>query len=120
MKLLKRNQQVIKYALYTGRSEILDANGYRTGTFTNTYDSAITTYAYVSAARGEASEDMFGVNLNYTKTLITDDTSCPIDENSLLWIDDTDASAHDYIVVQRAKALNHISYAIRKVDVTNA
>lgn len=117
MKTLKRNQQAIKYALYTGRSEILDTNGYRTGTFTNVYDSAVSTYAYVSAARGEASEDVFGVNLNYTKTLITDDTSCPIDETSILWIDDTTATEHDYIVVRKAKALNHISYAIRKVDV---
>ena len=118
MKTLRRNQTLIKYATFKERAEILDANNYRTGQFTNTYNEQVSLYAYVSAARGETSQDMVGVNANYTKTIIVDDVNCPIDEKTILWVDDLTSAAHDYIVVQKAKSLNSISYAIRKVEVT--
>ena len=120
MKTLRRNQTLIKYATFKDKAEILDGNGYRTGQFTNRYNAKTDLWAYVSAARGETQLDMFGVNVNYTKTLIVDDVNCPIDENTILWIDNLTAEPYDYIVVQKAKSLNGISYAIRKVDVTNA
>ena len=118
MKTLRRNQTLIKYATFKERAEEKDANGYRTGQFENTYNEKVSMYAYVSAARGETQLDMFGVNANYTKTLIVDDINCPIDEKTILWVDNLTAAAHDYIVVQKAKSLNSISYAIRKVEVT--
>lgn len=119
MKTLRRNKSTIKYALFKEKTEILDSNSYRTGQYKNTYYTPVTMKAYVSAARGEAQTDMFGINLDYTKTLITDN-KCPIDENSILWVDDL-TGEHDYIVVQKAKSLNFTSYAIKKVKVaTNA
>jgi len=41
--------------------------------------------------------------------------SCPIDESSILWIDDLDTTkAHDYVVTKVAPSLNVIQYAVRK------
>lgn len=118
MKTLRKNQSTIKYALYKGKTEILDSNNLRTGKWKTTYYEAVTMKAYVSAARGEAQADLFGINLDYTKTLITT-PDCPIDENSILWVDDLTGD-HDYIVVQKAKSLNFTSYAIKKVKVTTS
>ena len=56
------------------------------------------------------------MNISYTKTVIVDDMSCPIDEHSILWIGVTPDSPHNYEVVQVAKSLNHISYAVQEVD----
>lgn len=59
---------------------------------------------------------MFGINTNYSKTMIVDDLNCDIDEHSILWIDTT-STEHNYIVVEVAKSFNHIVYAIREVNV---
>ena len=43
----------------------------------------------------------------------------PIDENSILWVDQLDTTEdHDYIVKRVAKSLNVVSIAIAKVDVS--
>ena len=84
---------------------------------------------------------------NYDKVIVTDDLDCPIDENSVLFIDkqpeftnvvtyeyvtttnngqETSAwvvktvavPVHDYIVRRVAKSLNSISIAIRRVEVS--
>ena len=86
MKCLQRNQQLSYYALYGGKTAIVDGNGNRTGEFTTAFGSATPIYATISAARGTADLEEFGINLNYSKTLITDDMSCPIDEQSRLWL----------------------------------
>lgn len=116
MKLLARNKTTIKYALYEGKEVVTDEHGYKTGQMKRNYSTPVEYKCYVTAARGEAQEDMFGVNLNYQKTLVAD-LKCPIDENSILWIDKTEGE-HDYIVVRKAKSLNFITYAIRKVEVS--
>ena len=70
----------------------------------------------VSASRGVASEEMFGISTNYTKVLVTDDVNCPIDEHSILWIDKPVTGPHDYVVVRVAKSLNSIAYAVLEVS----
>ena len=95
MKLMKRNLQPVWYALYDTKEPIRDEKG-----------------------------DMFGNLESYDKVLITDDMSCPIDENTVLFIDreptfNADGSpAFDYIVRRVAKSLNNISYAVSKVNVS--
>lgn len=60
----------------------------------------------------------------YDKVLITDDTNCPIDENTLLFVDKEPEFGNDgnplcdYRVRRVAKSLNSISYAISKVTVS--
>lgn len=113
---LSRNQQTIYYALYQTTDEV-QSDGLYTGEWSEGYADPVAIEASVSAARGSADIELFGISDSYTKTVIVDDTDCPIDEASLLWIDaDPATEPHDYEVVRVAKSLNHITYAVQKVD----
>ena len=120
MRNLNRNESTIYYALYTGETEAVDADGLYTGVVVATYDSPVALRASVSAARGTSDIDLFVVNTNYSKTVIVDDIACPIDEHSRLWIGRTPDEPHNYEVVLVARSLNHTTYAVRQVDFSNA
>ena len=112
------NQQTIYYALYTGTTEAVDSDGLYTGDWEESYAEPVAIEASVSAARGTSDIDLFGINESYTKTVIVDDTDCPINEASILWIDaNPETDEHNYEVVRVAKSLNHITYAVQKVNV---
>lgn len=115
MRNLCRNESTIYYALYDGETEAVDADGLYTGVIVPTYESPVAIRASVSAARGTADLDLFGVNVSYTKTVIVDDISCPIDEHTRLWIGVATTEPHNYEVVAVAKSLNHITYAVKQV-----
>lgn len=126
MRCLKRNEQTLYYALYLGKTELIDEYGNATGQFEKTFSEPIRCRMNVSSARGVAELEQFGVDTKYTKTLVTDDMSCPIDENTVLWIDrtpttqidgDTVVNPHNYIVSQVARSLNSITFAVKEVDV---
>lgn len=120
MRNLVRNESVIHYALYAGTREGTDADNLYTGERIPTYSAPITIRASVSAARGTADLDLFGVNVSYTKSIIVDDMACPIDEHSILWIGkDPESDPHNYEVVAVAKSLNHITYAVKEVHFAN-
>ena len=110
MKGLAINKKDVKYQLYTGEVEQVDGNGLYTGEKVPTYADAVTIKASVSAARGTADLDQFGINVPYTNTVIVDDTSCPIAEDSRLEID-----GKPYAVLLVAKSLNHITYAVQQL-----
>lgn len=116
MRNLARNKSSIYYALYDSKSEVQDEDGLYTGDNAPSYTAPTEIRASVSAARGTSDIDLFGVNISYTKTVIVDDMSCPIDEHSILWIGISTDEPHNYEVVQVAKSLNHISYAVQEVD----
>lgn len=118
MRNLSRNESTIYYALYRTDEEAVDADGLYTGVIVPAYEAPVPIRASVSAARGTSDVDLFGVNISYTKTVIVDDMSCPIDEHSRLWIDrvPSEGAAHNYEVVMVAKSLNHIAYAVKQVD----
>lgn len=111
MRNLARNETDVTYYLYAGNTEIVDAEGNYTGEKPPVYADPVTIRASVSAARGTADLDMFGVNLSYTNTVIVDDISCPIDEHSKLVIHE-----QTYAVVRVAKSLNHIAYAVMRIN----
>ena len=115
MQSLARNQQTIYYSLYKGTTEAVDSDGNYTGEYTNEYDTPVAIDACVSASRGSSDIDLFGINVSYTNTLIVDDIDCPITETTRLWIDMPTTSPHNYEVVQVAKSLNHIAYAVKQV-----
>ena len=102
-----------------------DANGYETGEITTTYTAPVETAANISPARGTADLDMFGINENYTKTIVTDDLTLSIDKSTILWIGitpDKDGEAgtvkHNYVVVAVAKSLNSMTIAVKEVSVS--
>lgn len=123
MKLMKRNFTPVYYCLYSERVPLLDDDGYETGEYTVGYKEAVKLACSVSPATGYAQVNMFGNLESYDKVLITDDMDCPIDENTVLFIDKAPefkdgTPTYDYTVRRVARSLNTISYAVSKVKVS--
>lgn len=115
---LARNTFPVYYKLYQGQTEIIDEWGNKTGSFAPVYGILQTAYLSVSPNRGTAETEMFGTLDEYDRTMSTADVNCPINEESILWLDgqSTD-SPHNYVVTKRALWKNSVSFAVKKVDV---
>ena len=87
MRLMKRNLKPIWYCLYQGREPVKDSDGYETGETEISYSDPVQIKVNVSPASGQAQDEMFGTGLDYDKVIITDWMNCPIDENSVLFVD---------------------------------
>lgn len=147
MRGLKRNQTTFWYCLLIPDTQeaIVDEYGNETGEIIPAYEQAVQMAANVSPATGQNQVEQFGNLDSYDKVIVTCDMSCPIDENTVLFIDKqpeyTEVQTHEivegqalfaddeivehtyelpkynYIVKRVAKSLNGISIAVRKVDV---
>lgn len=130
MRGLKRNQRKLWYQLYSEHIPVLetDLDGnivtdpvtgepLLTGEYKVGYADPVEFRANVSAARGEANTDPFGVDTQYDKTVCSCDMDLPIDELSQLYVDQKpgDGRKADYKVVKVAKSLNSVLYAIKKI-----
>lgn len=118
MRSLARNKRRIFYSLYEGKEEVRDEWGNLTGSPALKYGDPVEYHINVSAARGTADVEQFGINTIYSKTLVTNDLTCPITETTRLWIDREPTEPHNYVVISVAKSLNSITYAIKEVSVT--
>lgn len=115
---LARNEFTVFYKQYVGKQEVLDSNGYKTGSFAVTYGTLESAKMYVSANRGSAQDDMFGNLEVYDRTLITSDVNCTMNEDSIVWLDGADTNQpHNYVVKKRAPWKNSIAFALLKVTV---
>lgn len=137
MRSLKKNQQNLWYSTYAGQiteyyrdsggniiydeidGELIPRIKYERAGYAN----PVLFYANISAGKGTSQEEVFGVSLDYTKTISTTDMSLPLDEKSLVWFeteptynaDGTVNEAYaDYSVVGIAKSLNNVVYALKK------
>lgn len=124
MRDLVKNKQTIYYALYSGKTDIRDGNGFITGEFTLGYGTPTSMEINISPGRGGSDYELFGANTSYDHTMTTTDIDCPITENTIVWYDkspydsNNNLTPHNYIVVKKAKSLNSITYALRGVDVS--
>ena len=124
MILLNRNLVTLHYCLYSEKVPVLDEEGYETGEYDVGYGEPVAMRANVSAATGQSQVEQFGNLENYDKVVVTDDMTCPIDENTVLFIDKEPAfdslgkPQYDYTVKRVAKSLNSISIAVSKVKVS--
>lgn len=137
MRDCKKNQQELYYATYSDQiteyytdsdgsiiydeidGELIPRIKYERAGYAN----PVSFYANISAGKGTSQEEVFGVSLDYTKTISTTDMSLPLDEKSLVWFETeptynadgtvNEASA-DYSVVGIAKSLNNVVYALKK------
>lgn len=124
MRCCMRNRQPLHYALYEGKTEIVDEWGNSTGSYEITYSAPVEIRVNISASRGTAEVDPFGINVNYSRTIVTDNMNLPLDTSSILWIGitpDADGEAgavkHNYVVVATAKSLNSLTIAVKEVNV---
>lgn len=120
MKLLQRNLQPIWYCLYKSKVPLLDENGYESGDDTVIYHKPVKMMCNVSPATGEAQIALFGSLESYDKVIVTDDMKCPIDENTVLFIDrkpgyNQGKPTFDYKVHRVSRSLNSIAIAVSKV-----
>ena len=123
MRSLKRNEQTFYYALYGEEVEEIDEEGNYTGETTIGYGNPVKAKANISASRGEASTEQFGISLDYDKIVCSCDVTLPIDETTILWVDTMPVldengatkTKHDYTVKKVARSLNSVQYAIKKV-----
>ena len=123
MQLLDRNKRTISYKTYSGTTtESTGSDGYYTGERVVNYSAIKTVKAYITANKGDASEEMFGKTLDYDNVIYVEKDS-DIDEYSLLWVDasptpittTSDPVPNDYIVLRVATSLNHKAIAVKKV-----
>lgn len=123
MRSLKRNEQSFWYAQYNGKTPILDSDGYETGDYETGYSAPVSFSANISAGKGSSQEEVFGKELEFSRTISTTDMTCPINEHSLIWIETepvlkpdgtADPDSADYMVVTKpARSLNSIMVAIK-------
>lgn len=139
MRSLRKNTQPLHYATYSeeikvykrdesGNIEYVEIDGEKIpielGTVAG-YNEPVPFYANISAGRGDAQADVFGSNVDYTRTISTTGMTCSIDELSLIWIESeprhnpdgtVDADSADYkVAAYPAKSLNNIVIAIKKL-----
>lgn len=121
--MLERNKMAFWYQLYDRKETVEDEYGNETGSRL-IYKPAVKLRANVSSATGTAQIEQFGNFAGYDKVIVTDDLTCPIDENSVLFVDklpeysEDGTPLYDYVVKRVAKSLNAIAYAIQKVNVS--
>lgn len=124
MRTMERNKVSFWYLLFDRKVAITDDEGNESGEHIVLYKDAVQMKANVSAATGAAQVEQFGNFISYDKVIVIDDLSCPIDENSVLFIDKEPEYAedgtplYDYLVKRVAKSLNSISIAVSKVTVS--
>lgn len=126
MRTLKRNKQTFWYANITDTQQIIDYDTeYETGETYIGYSEPVAVNANISAARGTADLDAFGIGANYSKTIVTDDITLPIYKSTILWVDnepdeygEAGEIKHDYVVVAVARSLNSLTIAIKEVSVS--
>lgn len=116
------NQRELWYSLYEGKQPIFDAEGFETGDSEVKYSKPTSFMANISPSRGSAEADLFGVNIDYTKSIYTCELSLPISETSLIWeseprlLEDgnVDRDSADYVVVRVARGMYGIVYALKQ------
>lgn len=116
MRSLVRNEQLISYALLTSASAYTDEYGNETGDLALTYSTPTDMWANVSPAKGASVDKVFGIDEDYSRTITTCDMSCPIKEDSVLWVGTSTSAPYNYVVTQVAKSLNSITYGVKEVS----
>lgn len=120
---LRKNQKNLWYALYQRKDPIFDENGDETGNYTKVYSSPVSFCASISSGKGKAQKEVFGVDVDFTRTISTTDLELPVTETSLVWYEteptilndgSVDPDSADYEVAARpARDLNQLMIALK-------
>lgn len=108
MRLMKRNTTAFEYQANLGEQEVLE-NGLHAGHAEPVYDTPVRYRGNISVPSGEATDNLFGINTNYTHVLLMDKPDADIREDGLvIWNGD------EYDVKAVRRSLNVLSVALRK------
>ena len=123
------NTRKVWYAFFEYQIPEVDEDGNYTGEQLLVYGKPHMTRANLSASRGVARNDVFGLNTSYSKTMSTSKMNLGIDEQTLIWdeqptlLDDNsgrvDPKTAKYRVAAIAQGHYHIHYALRQMNVSD-
>jgi hypothetical protein len=117
LRMQKRNKQLFYFAAYLGKREILDESGNKTGEWEIHYEEPAAAMGSISAARGDAGPESFGISEEYQKVLQVENPRHRIGEDTALWIDCLDTrKPHDYVVKGVARGLESARYALARKE----
>ena len=114
---LKRNQKAFWYAPFL-RKEKVGAER------VPIYGDAVQLMGNISPGTGTTHAEQFGSDIDYDRVILLYGRKCPIDENSVLFIDvepernDDGDYNYDYIVKRVAPSLNTVLIAVSRVNVS--
>lgn len=119
MRTLQRNKRTIAYALYAGIQELTDDDGNLTGEQSPIYSEVVTTRMNVSGGRGQAEIELFGVDLPFTRTAVTDDLNTKFDTETIFWFEaDPETDPYNYRCTGVSRTVNQVVLALAEVDKT--
>lgn len=112
------------YSLYNKKIPILDENGDETGDYDIGYGQPVSFEASLSSGKGSVQANVFGVEVNYSRTISTTEMDLPITETSLIWYETepvllpdktVDPESADYeVAAPPADGLDVLVIALRK------
>ena len=124
-----RNERRMWYALFVSKSEEVDENGDYTGDSVIKYTKPEEFWAVISPGRGYNAgfagtlrQQIYGVELDVERRIMTTDLTLPITETSLIWLTEpsvledgtADPESADFSVTSRpADGLNFLSIPVK-------
>lgn len=97
MRTLDRNKRKFHYCLHTAKEKIYDSDHNFTGEYTPGYAEAVVAYGNISAASGSTDTEQFGTDISYDKTVCLQGINWPIDENTVLILDNDVLNVDEFI-----------------------
>lgn len=114
MRLLRRNTVAFEYWRLTGKEDRL-VNGLHTGNIKPVYDDPVRYRGHISAPSGFATDNLFGVNTQYTHVLLTDRPDADIQEDGIVtWKDNV------YAVKAVRPTMNVLAVALQRLTKNHA
>lgn len=108
MKLLKRNTVEFEYRPYVGETEQIQ-DGLHTGNYAPRYGLPVTRRGNISAPSGFATDNLFGLNTQYTHVLLMDDPKSDIAEDGLI-----NYGGAEYEIKAVRPSINVLAVALKK------
>lgn len=125
MRDCKKNQRKMYYALYKDKIPILDSDGNPTFEYKTGYEEPVEFSACLSTGQSNAEESPFGVNVSYDRIISTSNTLLPINENTVIWVNNeptynddltVNSDSADYkVAALPLDGLNSLRIAIKKI-----
>ena len=123
MNCLARNKTTIYYATVSGKTELTDEYGNKTGQDELTYSAPVKWAANIRWDSGAVQLEGFGLNAAGTRRIVTCDMTCPIGVDTVLWIGITPNAQGtvkpNYVVAGvPERSLNQIAILVQEANIS--
>ena len=96
-----------------------DEDGNQTGEHPVIYSAPVKARMNVSGGRGRAEIELFGVDLPFTRTAVTDDLNTKFDTETIFWFEaDPETDPYNYRCTGVSRTVNQVVLALAEVDKT--